>query len=208
MRTASRLRLALAWEDARVPVVLLGVAVLFAGTLVPTMARLEAAAALTLVPLAAAVASLRSLWNETPLVRWLAATVALGVGGAALAAIWGGAGPWQPALVWGLALLGVAAAGVQLVAARVGARSFFSVGIGIAVALALFAPTHVTLDERPSSVLAALLVALVAGGGPGAAVVALADRFAPAPIRNAFAPSGKASARPRAPDPPTPSGLT
>lgn len=75
---------------------------------------------------------------------------------------------------WLLVGLAAAAAAIQAVAARRGMRTFSGAWFGMAAALAIYLPGHFRPDgERFGQILAALMVALVAGGGPGFAAGAL-----------------------------------
>jgi hypothetical protein len=188
MKAALRFRLALAWEEVRVPAGVLIMGLLLAGTYLHSVARAEAMLAMVLTPTLAAGLALRSLWNEaSSSVRALAIALSVAAGGGALVAIWGPDAPWQSQVAIGLWACLPAALVVQIFAAYRGARSFFAIGIGIAVALGLFAPAHIDASERPGSVLAGLIVAFVAGGGGGVVAVALGDRFAPASTRDSDA---------------------
>jgi hypothetical protein len=70
--------------------------------------------------------------------------------------------------VWLLVAAAVAAAAVQAAAARRGMRTFAGAWVGMTAALAIYLPGHFApTKERFGQVIAALLVAMVAGGGPG-----------------------------------------
>ena len=81
-------------------------------------------------------------------------------------------------------LLGLGAAGafaVQWLASRRGVRTFYAAGIGIALAAATYT-RHAYDPHRPfAAMIATMVVAMVAGGGSGLFLAALADRFARKP---------------------------
>ncbi len=77
-----------------------------------------------------------------------------------------------------LVAIGVAAAIVQAAAARRGMRVFAGAWIGMAAALAIYLPTTFSPErEHFGQVLAALFVALFAGGGAGFLAGALLTSF-------------------------------
>lgn len=181
MSALFRLKVAVAWEQWRVPLLLLAFALVMTGSYIGPVARMEAlAAVLVAAPLAIALA-VRSLWLERNGLRMAALGIALVAAiGAELAiagALYGS--PVAPELVRG-ALLAVGAAGIVLQhqAARESVRSFFALGVGFAVALGLYVPGHVLAANLGRSVAGALAVAAIAGGGLGLAVVAMTDRLA------------------------------
>ncbi len=176
-----RLKLAVAWEEHRVAVLLLSVGLVMTGSYIAPVARVEALLAVFLAaPLAAGLA-VRSLWLERGRLRAAAFGIALLAAVAAELAVAGAiyGSPVPPNGVQAALLAALASAAIlQHQCAREGVHTFFALGVGFAVALGLYAPGHVRAASFGASVMGALAVAALAGGGLGLGVVALTDRIA------------------------------
>lgn len=181
MSSLFRLKLAVAWEEHRVAVLLLVAGLVMTGSYIAPVARFEALAAVFLAAPVAIGLAVRSLWLERGRLRVAALGIALVAAVAAELAVAGAiyASPVPPELVRGALLAaGAAALILQQQAAREGVRTFFALGIGFAVALGLYAPGHVLAASFGASVAGALAVAAIAGGGLGLGAVAITDRAA------------------------------
>lgn len=84
----------------------------------------------------------------------------------------------SPVLPWLLVGLAAAAVAVQAIAAQRGMRTFVGAWFGMVAALAIYLPGHFAPEkERFGQVLAALLVSLIVGGGPGLLAGAAASKL-------------------------------
>lgn len=79
-------------------------------------------------------------------------------------------------LAIGLIVLGVVGVGIEAVAMNRGLRSHLAAWLGIAVALAVYMPPHFDPGDPFGSVLGALVVAVLVGGGAGMMLGLLAAR--------------------------------
>jgi hypothetical protein len=89
-----------------------------------------------------------------------------------------------PATAWLLVASVASAAVLQAAAARRGMRTFAGAWFGMAAALAIYLPGHFQPEaERFGQVLAALMLSLIVGGGPGFLAGALLTSFVKTPPR-------------------------
>jgi hypothetical protein len=175
-----------------IPLMLSGMLVLVAGSRFDVTRQLEAnlfAFGFPVLATVLAVAPLRESSRALRNASFVLAGVATLVAEIRVARAFGVAPPELSALAdssvsaWVLIGLGASAAVIQALAARRGMRTFSGAWVGMAAALAIYLPGHFRPDaERFGQVVAALLVALVAGGGPGFLAGALFTSFVKPPV--------------------------
>jgi hypothetical protein len=174
--------LADALERFRLPVLFTGLLALIGASRFEATRPLEAMFVALVVPLGALVVGAAPFKDSSSPLRILGfslATVVLVLSEVSVAgALFASSSTTRTAVLATFVGLGVLAVFIEAAAARNGLKTRFSACVGIAAALAAYLPGHFNQKEALGTVLAALLIAVFAGGGAGLVLGAFATRVA------------------------------